>query len=218
DVSSTDPATALGADAPAAAPAVATASGHPLPASSVPGTRPRLLWGSLLAAAGVYAQLVGMGRWSAAALVTLGAALLAYLVAFFVSRRSADAAAEDGRGVAAAVTAGVLLGVVLLFWPPAPWWVGLLVLCVAWMALLFLSYFVQGLVGGLTRRDPWVAWLATEAGLLNAVVFAGVLAANGKAVYLAVASGLGVWPAAALVLAVCVPRMPAAPVPAESGP
>ncbi|MFG2972752.1 protein kinase [Streptomyces sp. NPDC048331] len=211
-------ATALGADAPAAAPAVATASGHPLPASSVPGTRPRLLWGALLAAAGVYAQLVGMGRWSAAALVTLGAALLAYLVAFFVSRRSADAAAEDGRGVAAAVTAGVLIGVVLLFWPPAPWWVGLLVLCAAWMALLFLSYFVQGLVGGLARRDPWVAWLATEAGLLNAVVFAVVLTANGKAVYLAVASGLGVWPAAALVLAVCVPRMPAAPVPAESGP
>ncbi|MFJ6051459.1 protein kinase [Streptomyces sp. NPDC092307] len=207
-------ATALGADAPAAAPAVRTGSGHPIPASSVPGTRPRLLWGSLLAAAGVYAQLVGLGRWGAPALGTLGAALLAYLVAFFVSRSSADATDQDGRGVAAAATTGVLIGVVLLFWPPAPWWVGVLVLCVSWMALLFLSYLVQGLVGALARRDPWVAWLATEAGLLNAAVFAGVLAADGKAVYAAVAFGLAMWPAAALVMAVCVPRMRAAQVPA----
>ncbi|MEY2225673.1 hypothetical protein [Streptomyces sp. BF23-19] len=162
----------------------------------------------------MYAQLVGVGDWGSSALTTLGTALLAYLVAFFVSRSSADVTDEDGRGVAAAVTAGVLIGVVLLFWPPAPWWVGVLVLCVSWMALLFLSHLVQGLVGSPARRDPWVAWLATEAGLLNAAVFAGVLAADGKALYTAVALGLGIWPAAALVTAVCVPRMPAAHAPA----
>ncbi|MFB6479016.1 serine/threonine-protein kinase [Streptomyces virginiae] len=207
-------ATALGADAPAAAPAVRGGSGHPIPASSVPGTRPRLLWGSLLAAAGVYAQLVGLRGWGSTTLMTLGAALLAYLVTFFVSRSSADVTDEDGRGVAAAVTAGVLIGVVLLFWPPAPWWVGVLVLCVAWMALLFLSHLVQGLVGSLARLDPWVAWLATEAGLLNAAVFGGVLAANGKAVYAAVALGLVMWLGAAVFTAVCVPRMRAAHAPA----
>lgn len=91
-------ATALGADAPAAAPAVRGGSGHPIPASSVPGTRPRLLWGSLLAAAGVYAQLVGLRGWGSTTLMTLGAALLAYLVTFFVSRSSADVTDEDGRG------------------------------------------------------------------------------------------------------------------------
>lgn len=103
---------------------------------------------------------------------------------------------------------------VLLFWPPAPWWVGVLVLCVAWMALLFLSHLVQGLVGSLARLDPWVAWLATEAGLLNAAVFGGVLAANGKAVYAAVALGLVMWLGAAVFTAVCVPRMRAAHAPA----
>ncbi|MGW3323819.1 hypothetical protein [Streptomyces virginiae] len=162
----------------------------------------------------MYAQLVGLGGWGSTALMTLGAALLAYLVAFFVSRSSADVTDEDGRGVAAAVTAGVLIGVVLLFWPPAPWWVGVPVLCVSWMALLFLSHLVQGPVGSPTRRDPWMAWLATEAGLLNAAVFAGILAADGKAVHAVVGLGLGMWPAAALVTAVRVPRMPAAPAPA----
>ncbi|MGW7334025.1 hypothetical protein ACWGIU_36585, partial [Streptomyces sp. NPDC054840] len=195
-------------------PVAHTGSRHPVPASSVPGTRPRLLWGSLLGAAGVYTQLVVLGQWGSLALGTLGAALLACLVAFLVSRKSADVTDEEGRGVASSVTVGVLIGVVLLFWPPAPWWVGVIVLCVAWIALLFLSQLVHGLVGALARRDPWVAWLGTEAGLLNAAVFGGVLAADGAAAYAAVGWGLGMWPAAALVTAVCVPRMREAQAPA----
>ncbi|GAA2619019.1 MULTISPECIES: serine/threonine-protein kinase [Streptomyces] len=203
--------TALGAEAPAAAPAVPAGSRHPIPASSVPGTRPRLVWGSLLGAAGVYTQLVVLGEWGSLALGTLGAALLAALVAFLVSRSSADVVEEESRGVAAALTAGALIGVLLLFWPPAPWWIGVLVLLLSGVVLLFLSYFVQGLVGAVARRDPWVAWLGTEAGLFNAVVFGGILAADGRAVYAAVGWGLGMWPAAALVAAVCVPRLRAAP-------
>ncbi|MFI7356536.1 protein kinase [Streptomyces avidinii] len=207
-------ATVLEADAPAPAPAVRTESRHPVPASSVPGTRPRLLWGSLLGAAGVYAQLVVLGGWGSLTLGTLGAALLACVVAFLVSKSSADAAEEAGRGVAATLTAGVLIGVMVLFWPPAPWWVGALVLIASGFVLLFLSQFVQGLVGALARRDPWVAWLGTEAGLFNGVVFAGILAADGRAVFAAVGWGLAIWPAAAVVAALCVPRMREAPAPA----
>ncbi|MFI1649993.1 serine/threonine-protein kinase [Streptomyces avidinii] len=207
-------ATALEADALAPAPAVRTGSRHPVPASSVPGTRPRLLWGSLLGAAGVYTQLVVLGGWGSLALGTLGAALLACVVAFLVSRNSADVSEEAGRGAAATLTAGVLIGVLLLFWPPAPWWVGALVLIPSGFALLFLSHFVQGLVGAVARRDPWVAWLGTEAGLFNGVVFAGILAADGRAVFAAVGWGLAMWPAAAVVTALCVPRMREANAPA----
>ncbi|MFF3088063.1 serine/threonine-protein kinase [Streptomyces nojiriensis] len=213
----TDPAsgrdteTALGTDPPPPAPAARAGTGHPIPASSVPGTRPRLLWGSLLAAAGVYTQLVALGAWGSLTLGALGAALLACLLAFLVSRSSADATDEDSRGVAAAVTAGALIGVLLLFWPPAPWWVGVPVLLLSGFVLLFLAHFVRGLVGALSRRDPWVAWLGTESGLFNAVVFAGILVADGRAVYAAVGWGLAVWPAAALVTAVLVPRLREAP-------
>ncbi|WP_327386969.1 serine/threonine-protein kinase [Streptomyces sp. NBC_01207] len=218
----TDPApgrdteTALGTDPPPPVPAVRAGTGHPVPASSVPGTRPRLLWGSLLAAAGVYTQLVVLGEWGSLTLRTLGAALLACLLSFLVSRSSADVTDEDGRGVAAALTAGVLIGVLLLFWPPAPWWAGVLVLLLSGFVLLFLSHFVRGLVGALARRDPWVAWIGTESGLFNAVVFAGILAADGRAVYAAVGWGLAMWPAAALVTAVFVPRLRAAQAPAPA--
>ncbi|MFI8388385.1 serine/threonine-protein kinase [Streptomyces sp. NPDC085540] len=216
----TDPApgrdseTALGADPPPPDPAVRAGTGHPVPASSLPGTRPRLLWGSLLAAAGVYAQLVLLGEWGSLTLRTLGAALLACLLAFLASRSSADVTDEAGRGVAAAMTAGVLIGVLLLFWPPAPWWVGVPALLLSGFVLLFLSHFVRGLVGALARRDPWVAWLGTESGLFNAVVFAGILAADGRAVYAAVGWGLAMWPAAALATAFFVPRLGAAQAPA----
>ncbi|WKD36119.1 serine/threonine-protein kinase [Streptomyces xanthophaeus] len=209
-----DTETALGTDAPPAGPDVRAGTRHPIPASSVPGTRPRLLWGSLLAAAGVYTQLVVLGEWGSLTLRTLGAALLACLLAFLVSRSSADVTEEESRGVAAALTAGVLIGVLLLFWPPAPWWVGVLVLLLSGFVLLFLSHFVRGVVGAVARRDPWVAWLGTEAGLFNAVVFAGILAADGRAVYAAVGWGLAVWPAAALVTAVFVPRLQEAQAPA----
>ncbi|WP_328791793.1 serine/threonine-protein kinase [Streptomyces sp. NBC_00273] len=209
-----DTETALGTDPPPPAPAVRAGTGHPIPASSVPGTRPRLLWGSLLAAAGVYTQLVVLGEWGSLTLRALGAALLACLLAFLVSRSSADVPDEESRGVAAALTAGVLIGVLLLFWPPAPWWAGVLVLLLSGFVLLFLSHFVRGLVGALARRDPWVAWLGTESGLFNAVVFAGILAADGRAVYAAVGWGLAMWPAAALVTAVFVPRLRAVQAPA----
>ncbi|MFE5554949.1 serine/threonine-protein kinase [Streptomyces sp. NPDC056544] len=205
---------ALGADPLPPAPAVRSGSRHPVPASSVPGTRPRLLWGSLLAAAGVYTQLVVLGGWGSLAVGTLGAALLACLVAFLVSRSSADVTAEEGRGVMAALTAGVLIGVLLLLWPPAPWWVGVPVLLLSGFVLLFVSHFVRGLVGAVARRDPWVAWLGTEVGLFNGVVFAGILAADGRAVYAAVGWGLAMWPAAALVTALFVPRLGAAQAPA----
>lgn len=211
-----DTETALGTDAPPPGPAAPTGSRHPVPASSVPGTRPRLLWGSLLAAAGVYAQLVVLGDWDSLAIGTLGAALLACLVAFLVSRNTADVTEEAGRGVMATLTAGVLSGVLLLCWPPAPWWVGVPVLLLSGFVLLFLSHFVRGIVGALARRDPWVAWLGTEAGLFNGVVFAGILAADGRAVFAAVAWGLGMWPAAALVTAFFVPRLRSAPAPAPA--
>ncbi|GGR83206.1 hypothetical protein Snoj_41140 [Streptomyces nojiriensis] len=209
-----DTETALGTDPPPPVSAARAGTRHPIPASSVPGTRPRLLWGSLLAAAGVYTQLVFLGEWGSLTLRTLGAALLACLLAFLVSRSSADVPDEESRGVAAALTAGVLIGVLLLFWPPAPWWVGVLVLLLSGFVLLFLSHFVRGLVGALARRDPWVAWLGTESGLFNAVVFAGILAADGRAVYAAVGWGLAAWPAAALVTAVFVPRLREAQAPA----
>lgn len=91
---------------------------------------------------------------------------------------------------------------------------GALVLIPSGFALLFLSHFVRGLVGAVARRDPWVAWLGTEAGLFNGVVFAGILAADGRAVFAAVGWGLAMWPAAAVVTALCVPRMREANAPA----
>ncbi|QES53313.1 hypothetical protein DEJ51_02830 [Streptomyces venezuelae] len=209
-----DTESALGSDAPAPGPRVRAGSRHPVPASSVPGTRPRLLWGSVLAAAGVYTQLVVLGAWGSLTFGTLGAALLACLLAFLVSKSSADVAEEESRGVAAAVTAGALIGVLLLYWPPAPWWVGVPVLLLSGFVLLFLAHFVRGLVGAVARRDPWVAWLGTESGLFNAVVFAALLVADGRAVYAAVGWGLAAWPAAALVTALFVPRLRAAPAPA----
>ncbi|MFD7909190.1 hypothetical protein ACFV30_00435 [Streptomyces sp. NPDC059752] len=53
-----------------------------------------------------------------------------------------------------------------------------------------------------------------RSGLFDAVVFAGILAAGGRAVYAAVGWGLAMWPAAALVTAVFVPRLRAAQAPA----
>ncbi len=208
-----DTETALGTDPPAPAPGVRTGSRHPIPASSVPGARPRLLWASLLGSAGAYAQLVAVDEWDATAVGTFGLAL-ACLVALLALMSSSDVVDEDNHGLGTALAASVFIGVLLLLWPPAPWWVGVLVLLLSGVVLLFLSYLVQELVGAVVRRDPWVAWLGTEAGLFNAVLFGGIMADDGRAVYPAVGWGLGMWPAAALVTAFFVPRLRAVQAPA----
>ncbi|MET9688243.1 serine/threonine-protein kinase [Streptomyces sp. NPDC006514] len=60
---------------------------------------------------------------------------------------SSDVVDEDNHGLGTALAASVSIGVLLLFWPPAPWWVGVLVLLLSGVVLLFLSYLVQELVG-----------------------------------------------------------------------
>lgn len=95
---------------------------------------------------------------------------LACLVVLLVLMGASDLVDEDNHGLATALTAGGSIGVLLLFWPPAPWWVGVLVLLLSGVVLLVLSYLVQELVGAVVRRDPWVAWLGTEVGLFNAVL------------------------------------------------
>jgi serine/threonine-protein kinase len=103
------------------------------------------------------------------------------------------------------VAAGTLIG--LLVWSPAPWWAALVGGTVAGPVLVGCSIAVHSLVEQVVRRGWLRSDLASTSGLINGCVAFVLLSRGGHVSAVgAVAGGLGVWPVAALAVAVVLPR------------
>ncbi|WP_331726610.1 serine/threonine-protein kinase [Streptomyces sp. NBC_00280] len=103
------------------------------------------------------------------------------------------------------VAAGTFVG--LLVWSPAPWWAALVGGTVAGPVLVGCSIAVRSLVEQVVRRGWLRSDLATTSGLINGCIAFLLLSTGGHVPTVgAMAGGMGVWPVAALAVAVLLPR------------
>ncbi|MFF0741583.1 protein kinase [Streptomyces sp. NPDC004111] len=185
------------------------APARPMPPGS---TRTSMLNG-LIAGGLLFTQFSLLTSWSPFwALLVCAAAFLTVSLATYAGDPSSNTDPADESCLSTPLTAfvgAVLVSVFLLFWPPSPWWTGVVFLFAGTAALVAVGLGVRKAVIRTTGRIPWCCDAGTAAGLFNGTVVFMLLAAGGRTpLLLSVAAGLVVCAVLAPLVTLLLPRLP----------